>query len=205
MTTPPPRALSDAPEITRRPKGRSARVQRQVFDAALAILARDGRGGLSMDAIAHEAEVHKTTLYRRWGSVEALVREACAEYDDTSMKAPDTGSFASDVRALARQFGRYLSQPVTLAIVRMIVSDAPHDAELRAWADEFWLSRSGPFDAVVDHAIARAELPAETTAIDLAEPLIGPMILRTLVTGFELDDPEFLDRLAALVVRGLSV
>ena len=199
-----PRASVDASEIARRPKGRSERVQRQVFDAALTILARDGRSALTMDAIAQEASVHKTTLYRRWGSVEVLIREACTDYDDAAIKAPDTGSFASDVQALAQQFGRYLSHPVSQAIVRMIVSDAPHDDELRAWANEFWLSRSGPFDTVVDHAIARGELTAETTAIDLAEPLIGPLILRALVTGFELQDSDFLDRLATLVTRGLA-
>ncbi|MCB9658183.1 MAG: TetR/AcrR family transcriptional regulator [Polyangiales bacterium] len=205
MSAPSPRASASASEIARRPKGRSERVQRQVFDAALAILARDGRGALSMEAIAHEADVHKTTLYRRWGSVETLVREACADYDDTSIKAPDTGSFEGDVRALAQQFGRYLSQPITQAIVRMVVSDAPHDQELREWADEFWLTRSGPFDTVVERAIARGELPAHVTAIELAEPLIGPMILRALVTGFELDDRDFLDRLATLVLRGLTL
>ena len=199
-----PRASLDASEITRRPKGRSERVQRQVFEAALTILTRDGRVGLTMDAIAHEAGVHKTTLYRRWGSVEPLVREACADYDDTAMQAPDTGSFAGDVRALAHQFGHYLAQPISQAIVRMVVSDAPHDDELRTWAAEFWLTRSGPFDAVVERAVTRGELPASASAIDLAEPLIGPLILRALVTGFDLSDTAFLDRLAALVTRGLT-
>lgn len=204
MTPPGPRASTNASEVARRPNGRSARVQRQVFDAALSILARDGRVGLTMDAVAHEAAVHKTTLYRRWGSIEVLIREACTDYDDTSVKAPDTGSFGSDVHALAHQFGRYLAQPVSQAIVRMVVSDAPHDDELRAWADDFWLTRSGPFDTVVERAIARGELPRDTTAIDLAEPLIGPLILRALVTGFDLADHDFLDRLARIVTRGLT-
>ncbi len=194
---------SDASEVLRRPNGRSARVQRQAFDATLRLLAREGRAASKMDAVATEAGVHKTTLYRRWGSVDQLVREACTDYDDTSMRSPDTGSLAGDVKALAHQFGRYLSQPVTQAIVRMIVADAPHDEELREWADAFWLTRSGPFDAVVDRAIARGELRPGTTAIDLAEPLIGPLILRSLVTGFDLEDADFLDGLAALVTRGL--
>ncbi len=204
MSDPHAHASRDASEITRRPKGRSERVQRQVFDAALGILVREGRVGLTMDAIAHEAGVHKTTLYRRWGSLEPLVREACADYDDQAMQAPDTGSFVGDVRALAHQFGHYLAQPITQAIVRMVVSDAPHDAELSAWAAEFWLTRSGPFDTVVERAVLRGELPANSTAIDLAEPLVGPLILRALVTGFDLTDAAFLDRLAALVTRGLT-
>jgi hypothetical protein len=46
--------------------------------------------------------------------------------------------------------------------------------------------------------------PPSASAIDLAEPLIGPLILRALVTGFDLGDTAFLDRLAALVTRGLT-
>ena len=43
MSDPHAHASRDASEITRRPKGRSERVQRQVFEAALTILTRDGR------------------------------------------------------------------------------------------------------------------------------------------------------------------
>lgn len=194
-TTSSSKGATPAP-ATQRPGGRTARVQRQVFEAALDLLATEGRAAVSMDAIASRAGVHKTTLYRRWGAVEPLIREACIDYDDRNVAPPDTGSLPTDLRALAESFGAYLSQPVTQAIVRMIVAEAPHDPELREWADGFWLTRSGPFDAVVDRAIERGELPEHATALDIAEPLMGPIILRALVTGFALDDLEFLHNLA---------
>ena len=194
----------DDDEKERRPRGRSARVRRQVFEAALAILVRDGRPAISMEAVAGEAGVHKTTLYRRWGTVEQILREACAHYDDTSVHAPDTGTLDGDILELAHQFGRYIAEPISQAIIRMVVSDAPHDAELSDWAAGFWLTRSGPFDKVVERAIERGEISDEVSAIDIAEPLVGPMILRALVTGFDPRDEDFIERIAALVTRGLA-
>ncbi len=188
-----------------RPGGRSARVRRSVFEAALAVMVEEGPLSLTMDSVAARAGVHKTTLYRRWGSVDGLLREALEDYDEVSIQQralPDAGSFENDLREVARMFGAYLDQPITKAVLRMIIVEWPKDPDLADWAANFWLSRSKPFELVIDRAVARGELDLDTHAAEIAEPLVGPMLLRALITGFPLDD-EFLEGQAALVFRGL--
>lgn len=188
-----------------RPGGRSARVRRAVFDAALAIMVDEGPNALSMEAVAARSSVHKTTLYRRWRAVELLVREALEDYDEVAIQRralPDTGSLLGDLREVARMFGAYLEEPITKAVLRMIISEGPKDPQLARWAADFWVGRSGPFEQVIERAVARGELRSDTHAADLAEPLIGPMLLRTLITGYPLDE-DFLEGLAVLVFHGL--
>lgn len=55
----------------RRPGGRSARIRTQMLDAVRAELGEHGYDGLSMDAVAARAGVHRTTVYRRWGTSAA--------------------------------------------------------------------------------------------------------------------------------------
>ncbi len=188
-----------------RPGGRSARVRRAAFEAALGLMVDKGPLALTMDAVAARAEVHKTTLYRRWGTVDTLVREALEDYDEAAIQrrpVADTGSLEGDLREVARVFGAYLDQPITKAVLRMIIAEWPKDPDLATWSAEFWLSRSRPFEVIIERAVRRGELAPDTHAADVAEPLVGAMLLRALITGFPLDD-EFLVRQAALVCRGL--
>lgn len=188
-----------------RPGGRTERVRRAVFEAALGLMVDEGPLALGMDAIAARSGVHKTTLYRRWRSVDLLVREALENYDEVAIQQrslPDAGHLRGDLREVARMFGEYLERPITKAVLRMMISEGPKDPQLASWAASFWIGRSGPFEVLIDRAVARGELPADTLAADVAEPLIGPMLLRTLITGFALDE-EFLEGLADLVFHGL--
>jgi AcrR family transcriptional regulator len=45
--------------------------------------------------------VHKTTLYRRWGSKDRLVAEALEAAADSRIQVPDSGDIDQELRALA--------------------------------------------------------------------------------------------------------
>jgi AcrR family transcriptional regulator len=53
--------------------GRTGRTAESVFAAATAERAERGYADISIESIAARAGVHKTTLYRRWGSKEGLI------------------------------------------------------------------------------------------------------------------------------------
>src|SRR4051812_48103459 len=79
--------------------GRSEEVVRRVLDAALGELARSGYSGFRMEAVAKEAAVNKTTIYRRWPTRAALV-SALVEQMRTPLREsplPDTGALEDDL------------------------------------------------------------------------------------------------------------
>ncbi|MFI0777237.1 TetR/AcrR family transcriptional regulator [Streptomyces sp. NPDC021212] len=86
---------------TVRPGGRTARTRAAVRDAVLTGLAEHGYPGRTVEYVAERSGVHKTTVYRRWGSVEGLVADALRLAGEDSWTAPDTGILDGDLRALA--------------------------------------------------------------------------------------------------------
>ena len=107
----------------------------QILQAARAIFMREGYGAASMDAIAREANVSKATLYAHFSGKEALfaavIRHRCAQLawthldDETWRSSPADG-----LRRIGRDFCDLIFTPETLAIYRVVVSEAPRFPEL---------------------------------------------------------------------------
>src|SRR5262249_48520076 len=96
---------------TTRPGGRTARIRAAVLAAAFDELVEVGYGRLSMESVAQRAEVHKTTVYRNWGSREALIAAAVREQTARDVPMPDTGSLAEDLHLFARAIVANLATP----------------------------------------------------------------------------------------------
>src|SRR5262245_60454316 len=119
-------------EVQRRPGGRSARVRADVLTAALDTLIAAGWSGFTIEAVATRAGVHKTTVYRRWGTREDLLLDALLARSAERVEIPHTGDPAEDLRALLRAVRDNLSTPVGEALARVAASEAGATPELRA-------------------------------------------------------------------------
>src|SRR5882757_4327303 len=86
---------------TVRPGGRTARVREAVLRAAGDALAEQGFAHLDLADIARRADVGKTTVYRRWGTVTGLVADVLADMAEQSLPRSETGSVLGDLRANA--------------------------------------------------------------------------------------------------------
>lgn len=171
----------------RRPGGRSARVREAVLGATLAVLAREGYGGLTVEAVADQAQVHKTTLYRRWGSRQQLVIDALTARGASEIPIPDTGSLRTDLVHLGTAVAANLSSPAGLAVARAVLS-APDSTELGELAGQFWQTRFGAATAIVERAVGRGELPRDTDAEALVEAVVAPLWFRVLAAREPVDD-----------------
>lgn len=183
-----------------RPGGRSARVRAAVLAATLDELARRGYDGLSYEAVAARAGVHKTTLYRRWPDRPALVLDAMLELSSDTVRPPDTGSLRDDLLALAGAIAANLSSPQVVAILRTLVA-ASHEPVIAAAARRYWRARFDIVAEVVARGIERGELPVDASSDLIIEALIGPLYLRALVTQGALDE-ECVRRTVDLVLSG---
>jgi AcrR family transcriptional regulator len=187
----------------RRVGGRSARVRRNVLDATLVELAESGYGGLSVEAVARRAGVHKTTVYRQWPDRERLVTEALMQISVEELPLPDTGDLEADLRALAMAVAEQISHPRTTAVIRALIAAGPQLPAFGDTARSFWAARFALTGAVIRRAIERGELPPDTDVPMVLESLIAPLYLRLLVTGGELSE-RFVVRSVDLLLHGLT-
>jgi AcrR family transcriptional regulator len=186
----------------RRPGGRSARIRTSVIAATLAELAASGYSGLSLESVARRAGVHKTTVYRRWGTREQLVVEAMLERAGERISVPDTGSLRADLLELAQTAAANAASPEVAAMARAVAGQAAHDQRLAAANQRFWTERLALDAVMVERAIERGEVPAATDPQRVIEAVLGPIHLRLLLTG-EAIDAAFLEGIVDIVVNGV--
>jgi AcrR family transcriptional regulator len=167
---------------TTRPGGRTARVAESVFAAAIAELSSRDYADISVESIAARAGVHKTTVYRRWGSKPEIIRQALAGAADATIPVPDTGSLAEDLRALARAVHGVLSAPQGAAITRSLVVGGLSSPEIASLMSQFWAGRLAAISLIVDRATGRGELPPATDPAALMHAVAAPLYYELLVT-----------------------
>jgi AcrR family transcriptional regulator len=186
-------------EPNQRPGGRSARVRAAVLAATLAELAGCGYSGVTLDGVAARAEVHKTTLYRRWRTKEALVLDAMLEEASRTVAVPDTGSLRGDLMELARRSATIQTSPAGEAVVRAVAGEAPGNPHMAAANRRFWADRLTLDRTILRRAVDRGEIATDNQPV--IEMLLGPLYFRLLVTGGPLDD-EFIEGIVDLVYAG---
>jgi AcrR family transcriptional regulator len=191
-----------APRVgERRPGGRSARVRNDVIRAVTELLAQTGYEGLSIEAVADRAGVHKTTVYRRWPTKADLVADALTERSEQQVPVPDTGTFAGDLAALARSVAANIGSDVGGAMARTLVAASITSVEIAETGRAFWAERLALTGVIVERAIGRGELPPGTDSNLVIEALIGPLYVRLLLTGEPVNE-DIATRAAALVASG---
>jgi AcrR family transcriptional regulator len=172
---------------TVRPGGRTARTRAAVLAAALHELADQGYDRLTPETVAARAGVHKTTVYRRWGSKERLVADALQTIAESRVDIPDTGDVDHDLRVLARSVVGTLTTPVGAGTVRAMVSGAHASAVVRGIVTAFWADRTEQAGAVVRRAIDRGQFPEGTDPTQVIRHLGAPLYHHLLVTLDPLD------------------
>jgi AcrR family transcriptional regulator len=164
---------------------RDPEVDRAILEATIELLARDGFGGLSIEAVAARAEVGKTTIYRRWPSKIPLVVDALA-----SLKAPASVVIPQDMStrdALVRVLSDLVRAQGTESIDRILgglVGAMSGDPELaEAVRDRLVSERRRVIVGLIERGIARGEVRPDVDTEVIADLLGGPILMRRLITG----------------------
>jgi AcrR family transcriptional regulator len=171
-----------------RPGGRTARTAAAVFAAALEELINRPYGEITVETVAARAGVHKTTVYRRWGSSAEVISRALEQAAATEVPPPDTGSLAGDLAALAASVAEVIGSPAGGAVLRALTAGGPANPELRSIAGQFWRQRRLAIGTVVGRAVDRGELPSGTDAELLMRSTVAPLYFAVLVDGTTPDE-----------------
>ncbi|MGW5369375.1 TetR/AcrR family transcriptional regulator [Streptomyces sp. NPDC004009] len=184
---------------TVRPGGRTARVRAAVLRAAGDALAEHGFARLDLTDIARRAEVGKTTVYRRWGTVTSLVADLLTDMAEQSLPRTETGSLLGDLKANARLVQRTLADPRQGALFRAVIAAATSDARTAEALHRFYDNRVREWAPCVQEAVDRGELPDGTDAHQVVRAVSAPLYYQLLTTGAPLDEPAA-DRAAEAAV-----
>ncbi|MER5813670.1 TetR/AcrR family transcriptional regulator [Streptomyces sp. NPDC002033] len=171
-----------------RPGGRTARVRAAVLEAAGDTLAEQGFHGLDLAEVARRADVGKTTVYRRWGTVAGLVADLLTDMAEQSLPRTRTGSLLEDLLANAELVRRTLADPRQGALFKAVIAAATGDARTAEALHRFYEVRVAEWAPCVRQAVERGELPEGTDAAEVVRAVSAPLYYRFLTTAEPLDE-----------------
>jgi AcrR family transcriptional regulator len=189
--------------MTTRPGGRTAAVRAAVLTATADLLIESGLTAVELTAVAERAGVGKSTVYRRWGSVPALVDDLLADMAETSRRRPATGSLRGDLVAVARLIQRTLADRRQGSLFRAIIAAGTCDERTSASLAGFYRARIDEMTPIVDDAIARGEAPVGTDPAAVIRHVSAPLYYG-LLTGTAPQSPAEADRAADAAVAAVT-
>ncbi len=168
-----------------RPGGRTARTREAVMRAAVDELNENGYAGATVERVAERAGVAKTTIYRRWGSLDGLLADFMAEHAAREIPVPDEGDFDADVHALASSVVASLRDQAVRAAFGTMVTEAAAGPAAREVLSRFIAARFAKMAVIIDRAVTRGELHPHTDAAGVIGTVTAVIYYRLFVLGEE--------------------
>ncbi|HVU03294.1 MAG TPA: TetR/AcrR family transcriptional regulator [Polyangiaceae bacterium] len=182
-----------------RTHGRSARVVESVLTATAEALGRSGYAALRVEDVALASGVNKTTIYRRWPTKVDLVTAAIQRFSQAP-ELPDTGTLREDLLVLLRHTCAKASNALGQGIVRTIQLERAHP-EVDLVTQKLAATHLRVRRIVVERAIARGELPADTDVELLLELVFAPVVRRVIFANRKAPE-SFLEAVLDVVLSG---
>lgn len=179
---------------------RSETAHQAALDATVEVMLESGVEGVTLEEVAARSGVARSTLYRHFGSKEALVVKA-SQTCLVEHPTPDTGSLEGDLRFL---FDRYkVEEEYRIPdLLPILIDAASRDSALGQVLASVLDERRRPMRTVLQLAQLRGEI-ADDFDLDVGLALlIGPFTYRRMVDKRELT-PEFADAVLRAVVAAL--
>jgi AcrR family transcriptional regulator len=190
----------------KRPPGRprSEESRQSILRSTLKLLKRDGGfPELSIEAIAADASVGKTTVYRWWPTKAALVADAFFASAEEELQFPNTGSVQRDMSLQMRRVIRIFRSERGKVVAALLAGGQSDPELLEAFRERFlWPKRRQAYQTL-QRGIDRCELPADSDLDLILDSLYGPIYMRFLIRHDKLDE-SFADEICRLVLEGLK-
>lgn len=185
-----------------RTDGTRTNTQERAFAAAAEILRRDGYSRLTMERVAAESGVAKTTLYRRWPSRAALCMDLYLEVAGRELHDPATGDVESDLRYIVNTVVHLQTSTVAgPALIGLLVEAQSNPEAAAASLLEFSERRRAITRRVLRRAIERGEIRPDTDVDLVIDALGGATTFRLLQRHAPLSR-KFAAALVTLVLSG---
>jgi AcrR family transcriptional regulator len=173
-----------------RGRPRSAEAEQAILNSTLRMLGTHGIAGTTIEGVAADAGVGKTTIYRRWPTKTDLILAAISDIVPPG-DPPDTGSMAGDMAALAEIQQRRLAGSGLSGIVPRVLAESMSDPELHQdFVDRVVTPFREMLRLFIERGIERGELRPDLEVEPLVDLLHSIPIYRILMSR---GDPAYLE------------
>ncbi|HLG95735.1 MAG TPA: TetR/AcrR family transcriptional regulator [Bryobacteraceae bacterium] len=181
---------------------RRTRTRERVLAAAGQILRSKGYSQLTMERVAAESGVAKTTLYRSWPTKAALCMDLYLDIAVRELNMPNTGDVASDLKHIANTVVHLQTRTVAGPAFLGLIAEAQLNPGTRAaFMAEFAERRREVTRAVLRRAIERRQIRPDTD-IDLLIDALGGAVTFRLLQGHAPLTSRFTNALVMLLLEG---
>lgn len=178
---------------------RVIRSKRAIIEAAVSLMAERGVAATTIEAIAEQSGVAKTTIYRHWPDRGALVIDAIGSLL-VSPFDPDTGDIADDLTVVATGLAKGLASQPWSGLLPSLIEAAERDPGLAAMHARLAESRDSTVRSMVRRARERGQVRDDIDDDDIVGLVAGPLFYRRMIRH---EEPSAADaeRIAALVAE----
>ena len=188
-------------DTSRLGRPRSSTADQAILDATVKLFADRGYDGLTIEAVAEQAGVAKSTIYRRYtDKAELLAAVECST--DSASAAPDTGSLADDLYLIAKHLRRVLSSTDAGKTLPATIAAMERHPALAEAHQAFFATASGRAHRGRSRD-RRGEIAKDTDPELFVDMVAGPIFYLTFVRRTSVDDPT-LRRLVDAPWRGIA-
>jgi AcrR family transcriptional regulator len=190
----------------KRPPGRprSEESKQSILHSTLKLLKQNGGfADLSIEAIAADANVGKTTVYRWWPTKAALVADAFSTSSEEELQFPNTGSVQRDMSLQMKRLIRIFRSERGRVVAAMLAGGQSDPELIEAYRDRFLWPRRRQAYQTLQRGVDRGELPSGCDFDLILDSLYGPILMRFLIRHVKLEE-SFADEVCGLVLRKLK-
>jgi AcrR family transcriptional regulator len=177
-----------------RGRPRSEEADQAILAATLKMVAEHGVTATTIEGIAAEAGVGKTTIYRRWESKTQVILAAVSQMAPGG-EPPDTGSVAGDLKALAEFMHKRMAGTGLHTVAPRVLADSLNDPELhRGFLESVMEPNRALIRRIFERGVERGELRPDLELEPLVDIIHAVAIYRIQISGGDsdsiLDMPE---------------
>jgi AcrR family transcriptional regulator len=191
-------------QVARRSPGRprSETVRQSLLIAFKKLILRDGYRHMTIESVADEARVSRTTVYRWYKSKADIALDALTELSSQVPAVEDQGSFEADLIMFMQP--TFAAMRENRLLFGGVVADAQSDPLVaEALRDRFILLRMSVFRIIFDRAAQRGEIHKGIEIEFVRDLVYGPAWYRMLL-GHAALDVAFANQLVIAVVKSCA-
>lgn len=186
---------------------RSEESHQAVLKTTMSLLDADQGTGLSVqklsiERIARDSGVSKTTIYRWWPNKVAVVIDSfLANHIARTPVRDDLPAMESLREHMASLAAIYASNEGRL--IAQLIAECQHDpAAMQEFKERFWLKRQVAATSIIHRSQEEGSIRADLAAENVAELLYAPIYFRLLLQAGALDQ-DWTDKLLNVALDGI--